>query len=355
MKRKLATIYAVICTLLLVAGFLLVFYFAFNEGVEATVKYLIGVALGLILAPCIHELGHVCFALMAKMDYVYVKCFCFRIYLKNGKKRLGFASPFAADETQVLPKKGGDMKRRATLYTVGGLVYGGLFLLLILVGAVLTAALGKPSYKLFGMLPYAAYLFLLNVLPLEYVSGKTDALVYRGIKKNYDAERCMLSVMEVQGRLFEGKTFAEIEEGYYFNLPQLCEDEPLYAAILDLRYRYFLGKEELEKAADCLNRLALNEEYLPFKELEKVAAELVYMHALKGDLESAEKNYAVCQEFLKGESVTAKRILATYAQACGKAEAVALLLEQAEQALAKERIVGIRKFEKILLSRINAE
>lgn len=355
MKRKLATIYAVICTLLLVAGFLLVFYFAFNGGIETTVKYLIGVALGLFLAPSIHELGHVSFAMIAKMDYVYVKFFCFKIYLKNGKKRFGFASPFATDETQVLPKKGGNMKKRATLYTIGGLVYGGAFLLLVLVGSVLTAVLGSPSYKLFGMLPYAAYLFLLNVLPLEYASGKTDALVYKGIKKNYDAERCMLSVMEVQGQLSEGKTFAEIAEKYYFNLPQLCEDEPLYAAILDLRYRYFLEKGELEKAADCLNRLALNEEYLPFEELERVAAELVYMHALNGDLESAEKNYAACQEFLKGESVTAKRILAAYAQACGKAEAVTLLLEQAKKALEKERIAGIRKFEKILLSRINVE
>lgn len=355
MKRKLATIYAVFCTLLLVAGFVFVFYFAFNAGTVATVKCLIGFALGFILSPILHELGHVSFALLAKMDYVYVKCFCFKIYLKNGKKRLGFASPFAADETQVLPKEGGDMKKRATLYAVGGLVYGEIFLALILVGVILTVCLEKPSYKLLGMLPYAAYLFFLNVIPLEYASGKTDALVCKGIKKDYDAEKCMLSVMEIQGQLCEGKSFAKIEARYFFDLPQLCEDEPLYSALLDLRYRYYLEKEELEKAADCLNRLALNEAYLPVEELEKVAAELVYMHALNGDLDSAEKNYAVCQELLKSDSVTAKRILATYAFACGKAEAVDVLLEQAYNALAKERIAGIKKFEQILLLRIKAE
>jgi hypothetical protein len=202
------------------------------------------------------------------------------------------------------------------------------------------------------MLPYAAYLFLLNVLPLEYVSGKTDALVYRGIKKNYDAERCMLSVMEVQGRLFEGKTFAEIEEGHYFNLPQLCEDEPLYAAILDLRYRYFLEKEELEKAADCLNRLANAQAYLPQEEVEKLAAELTYMHALQGDLQSAQECAKACEDFLKTETAVARRVLAACAFVGGKTEEGLLLKDSAETYLEKELILGVVKAEKILLSRM---
>jgi hypothetical protein len=277
------------------------------------------------------------------------------VHLKNGKKYLAFASPFAADETQAVPKTGGDMKGRASLYALGGLIFSGVFLAFIAGVSILMACLGNASYILFGILPYASYLFFLNLLPLEYTSGKTDVLVYKGIKKNYDAECCMVSVMEIHGRLYEGKSFAEIDEKYYFDIPQLCEDEPLYSAILDLRYRYYMEKGEFEKAADCLNRLALNEDYLPFQELEKVAAELVYMHALNGDLESAEKNYAACQEFLKGESVTAKRILAAYAQAFGKTEAVTPLLQQADEALKKERIAGVQKFEKILLSRIVLE
>ena len=355
MRRRLATIYAVFCTLLLVAGFLLVFYFAFEDGNLATAKCLIGLALGFILSPIVHELGHACFGRIAKMDCVYVKCFCFKIYLKNGRRYFGFVSPFAADQTQIMPKIGGDMKKRATLYTAGGLIFGGAFLALLLVSSILTSAFAKLSYIPLGMLPYAAYLFFLNLPPLEYASGKTDGLILKGIQRGYDAERCMLSVMEIHGQLAEGKSFAEIDERYYFDLPQLCEEEPLYAAVLDLRYRYYLEKEEMDKAADCLNRLALNEEYLPFEELEKVAAELVYMHALSGDLDSAEKNYAVCQAFLKGECVVAKRILAAYAKACKKEDAFAVLLQQAFEALPKERIAGVRKFEEILLLRMKSE
>ena len=350
MKRKLATIYAVLCTLLLVAGFLLVFYYAFNEGVTATVKCLVGLALGFILSPIVHELGHVFFGIIARMDAVYVKCFCFKVYLKNGKKRFALTSPFTADETQVVPLTGGDMHKRATLYAIGGLLFSGVFLAFVLAGSLVVS-----SYLLLGMSPYAAYLLFLNLPPLEYASGKTDGLIYKGLKKNFDAEKCMLSVMEIQGQLCEGKSFAEIAENYYFDLPQLCEDEPLYAVILDLRYRYYLEKGMREKAADCLNRLALNEAYLSETEIEKVAAELVYMHALNGDLEKAEANYTACKNFLKEETVTAKRILAAYAKACGKEDAVEIFLEQAKVLLNQERIAGVRKFEEILLLRLSKE
>ncbi len=352
MKKRFATIYATICTLLLVAGFLLVFYFAWKSGTEQTIECIAGIIASLVFAPIIHELGHVSMGLIAQMDYVYVKCFCFKIYVKNGKKRLAFASPFAADQTQMLPKTGGNMKKRASLYTLGGLIYSGAFLVIILVGAILTACVGSPAYMLFGVLPYTSYLFLLNVAPFEYARGKTDTAVYRGICKGEDAEKCMLSAMEIQGQLFEGKSFAEIDESYYFDLPQLCEDEPLYAVLLDFRYRYYLEKGETEKAADCLNRLALNETYLPLSELEKVAAELVYMHALTGNLEDAEKNYAACKNFLQEEGITAKRVLFAYALACGNTEAVEILSGQAREALEKEKIAGVKRFEKILLSRL---
>ena len=141
------------------------------------------------------------------------------------------------------------------------------------------------------------------------------------------------------------------DEEYYFNLPQLCEDEPLYAILLDLRYRYYLEKGEMEKAADCLNRLALNEPYLPFSEVEKVAAELVYMHALTGNIADAEKNASACQDFLLMENVGAKRALCAYALAVGKVNEAEDLLAQAYETLEKESIPGVKRFEEILLDR----
>lgn len=351
MRRRLTTIYAVACTLALLAGFVAVFYFAWQAGTDETVSALVYFAISLFLAPFVHELGHAIFAGGANMQIMYCKFFCFKFFRKNGKLKLGFASPFAPDQTQVIPKSGGKMKTRASAYTLGGLIFSGLFLALVLVPAIWLACLGKFKGNLFGIVPYMGYLFLLNILPVEYASGKTDALVFRGIRKGFDAEKVMLSAMEIQGQLYAGKSFSEVDEGLYFDLPQLCEDEPLFAVILDLRYRYFLEKGEYEKAADCLNRLAQAQAYLPDIKVEKIAAELTYMHALRGDLESAEESGKLCKEFLASDTVSAKRILAAYSKAAGKTEAIAPLLAQAEECLQGE-LAGIAKAEKILLARI---
>ncbi len=239
------------------------------------------------------------------------------------------------------------MKKRAYLYTAGGLVYSGVFVALLIALAV-----GSGNYLAWGSLPYAGYLFLLNVMPVEYASGKTDTFVLHGIRKGYDEEKCMLSAMEIQGRLMEGKTFGEIEKAWYFDLPQLPEDAPLYAVLLDLRYRYYLDIEDVDGAADCLNRLAQAQLYLSDYEVEKVAGELVYLHSLRGDIESAEACGKLCQGYLAGESVAAKRILAAFSLAVGKTEAIAPLKEQATIALTYEEIAGVKKWEEKLLERI---
>ncbi len=355
MKRKWATIYAIACTLLLVAGFSLAFFFAWREGVGSAIACVCGFALSLALSPVVHELGHLFFAHAVGFDCVYIKCFCFKMQVKKGKKRLSLASPFAAEQTQALPRFGGNMPRRAAIYTLGGLLFSGFVLVAILSEALLRSCLTESDFVTWGALPYAAYLFLLNALPLEYAGGKTDTLVYRGIKRGADEEKCMLAAMEIQGQLYEGKSFKEIDEGLYFNLPQLREDEPLYAMLLDLRYRYYLDKEEWEAAADCLNRLALAQGYLPDEQVEQVAAELVYMHALNGDIALAEESGKLCRGFLSGDSVTAKRILAAYSLAAGKAEAVEPLKAQAQVALGYERVAGVRKFEENLLLRIKTK
>ncbi len=329
---------------------MLVFFFAWQAGNRQALACICGLAVGFIFAPIVHELGHICFAKAADMRIVYCKAFCFKITLQKGKKRLLLASPFAADQTQTFPKSGGNMRRRALAYTAGGLVFSG-----VLVLTALAVSLIFGNFVAWGSLPYATYLFLLNVIPVEYAGGKTDAAVFRGIRKGYDSEKCMLAAMEIQGRLFAGETYGEIDEALYFDLPQLAEEEPLYAVILDLRYRYYLDIENLEGAADCLNRLANSQAYLPDSEVEKLAGELVYMHALRGDMESAEACGALCRGYLAGDSVAAKRILAAYSLAANKVEEAEILKEQALPALDYEYILGVKKLEEKLLERIEVK
>jgi len=355
MKKTLTTIYAIFCTLLLTAGLLLVFCFAWQSGTADVIQSLLGMLLGFILAPTIHEIGHVVFASASKMNVVYVKCFCLKIYEKNGKKHLGLAMPFSPDETQVLPTQSDDMQKRAMGYALGGLIFGGAFLFCVVLAAILLTVFGHTQYILWGIAPYATYLFLLNVMPLEYASGKTDMLVCVGLKKGYDAEKNMLAAMEIQAHLAEGQSFAEMNPFLYFDVPQLCEEEPLFAVMLDLRYHYYLEKGDLEKAASNLNRLISIAEDLPDNIYEKIAAEAVYMHSVRGELAEAEAVAQECKDFLKEETATAKRVLAAWSKASGQKDFIPPLLMQGRACLETEKIAGVRKFEEILLSRISEE
>lgn len=353
MRRKtVATVYASFCIALLLAGLSLTFYFAWGLGLGGVIETLVSIALSLVFAPTLHELGHVVFARACGMEIEYVKFFCFKLVRTGGKLHFSFASPFAPDETQTLPKSGGNMKKRACLYTLGGLILQGAVTLMVAIAAIVLASFQIYAFWLLGFLPYAGYLLLMNAMPLEYPSGKTDALVYRGLKKDESAEVNMLAAMEIQGRLFAGESFSEIDEALYFSSPQLCEDEPLYAVMLDLQYRYYLEKNELEKAGDRLNRLASAQAYLGDREVEKIAAELTFLHALNGDLDRAKDCSKLCEEYLRSEEAAAKRVLAAYCKAFGKEEAVEALIEQAEAILKNERIKGLAKAERILLARL---
>ncbi|MBO5240744.1 MAG: hypothetical protein J6B56_04930 [Clostridia bacterium] len=351
-KSTLATIYAIFCALLLLAGLSLAFYFAWITGLGDGVEVLVSIVISLFLVPTLHELGHVVFAGACAMEIEYVKFFCFKLVRTSGKLRFSLASPFAPDETQTLPTRGGNMQKRAALYTLGGLIFEGVFTLLIAISAITLSCFQIYSFALWGLLPYAAYLFLMNAIPLEYPSGKTDALVYWGLKKGAPTEKNMLAAMEIQGRLYAGESFAEIDEKLYFSAPQLCEDEPLYAVMLDLQYRYYLEKNELEKAADRLNRLASAQAYLTEREVEKIAAELTYLHALNGDQARAQECSKLCEDYLREEEAVAKRALAAYCKAFGKEEAVAPLILQAERILQEARCKGEAKAERILLARL---
>ena len=352
MKKAFTVFYSALLLLCSIAGMVVVFYFSLKNGATQGVLAIVGIALSVMLAPIVHELGHVLFAVKNGMRIMLVKCFCFRYQRVDGNKRFSFVSPFLPDETQVTPKFSGNMKKRVARYTLGGLIFSGIFLVLLAVIAWLWTAFLGNAYLLFGMLPYAIYLLLLNAAPLIYPSGKTDARVYLGLKKGDNEEKVFLSAMEIQGRLGDGKSFSEIDKTLYFDLPQLPEDEPLFAVISDLKYRFYLEKNELEKAADCLNRLAGAQAYLSASEEEKLLAELTYMHALNGDFEGAETCGKGCKTFLKSENVIAKRALAAYSLAFGELDAAKLLVEQAYGALEREENEGLKKAEAILISRI---
>jgi len=86
MKRKMATVYAIFCTLLMVVGFAVAFIFAWRAGTKQALSFLLGMLESFIVTPVFHEVGHLLFLTVNKMECVYIKCFCFKQYIKEGKK-----------------------------------------------------------------------------------------------------------------------------------------------------------------------------------------------------------------------------------------------------------------------------
>jgi len=351
MKKTLAKIYSIGLLFVFAVGELSILAFAW-QSVERVFATLGGLLFALVLAPTVHEFGHFLFAKANGMKLRYIKFFCFEILSQKGKKRFRFANPFAPDQTQVLPANGGNMRNRAAAYAVGGLILGGVFLAVLVALFFSLYSFVGASYFLLGAIAYAAYLFLLNLPPFEYPSGKTDTLVCRGIKRGEAAETTMLACMQIQGELSEGKSYGEIEQTLYFNLPQLPEDEPMYAMNLFLQYRYYLEKDELDNAADALNRLAASADYLTEAEETSLAVELVYMNSLFKNQAEADECGKFCKLALQADEPSAKRALAAYTIAFGEKEKAKILISQAEELLKATDILGERKSEELLINRL---
>lgn len=351
MKRIFTKVYAWALLIVLVMRLLILFALSWSN-LDRMIEVVVGISTAIVLVPAFHELGHVLFAAINKMRIVYCKCFCMRYYVKNGKGKVGFVNPFTPDETQVLPTGGENMQSRAYAYAIGGLVSSGIIFLILAAACTLLFAVGAQNYTLYAWLAYAAYIFLLNVIPTEYASGKTDALVARGISKGEAVEQTMLNVMRIQGELQTGKTYAEIEEEYYFSAPQIAENEPMYVAILDARFSYYLEKEDYEKAFDCLKRIKAAGEYLTDEEVLCLEKNLAYLCLLGGNdevLKTAAKND---EEYWKSEDVVIKRTLALYMHKCGEEERADLLISEARELLKQSISFGQAKHEELLLSRI---
>ena len=75
MNKTWRTILAVGSTLLLLISFILIFIFAWGDGVKSTYACVLVLYFGYVFAPIVHEFGHVVFAKKADMDIIYFKAF----------------------------------------------------------------------------------------------------------------------------------------------------------------------------------------------------------------------------------------------------------------------------------------
>ena len=207
-----------------------------NAGVQlysGIPKYIILVIISAFMVNFLHEIAHLLVGSICRMG-----------------PKLPEIRIFGSSSVQVYPYGSRHMKARMIATAIAGPVFD---LLLIALGIVALAVPKVPSY-LCVFMPYAFYEFLINALPLEYKSGKTDGLVVWELITNKPTAQVMLAILKIQGIVHSGKALSGIDEKLLLDVPQLPEDDENFIILTELRYEYYNAVGNETEAQKYLSR-----------------------------------------------------------------------------------------------------
>lgn len=226
-----------------------------------------GALVGGFFTALLHETGHL---LVGKLNgFAFLSMTVWFFNWKRERGKIVFSLVPIGEEagyTEMAPKSTEDLERRFVKMTRGGLLFT---LISVVIGAVPFVFLGKISaaaFTIFSMfLPMGLYYFFGNALPYESGGEGNDGKVLIDIKRKSDDSKVFIAMLKIQSELFNGKTPGEIDEKYYFDVPQLPEDDMNFVRLLTARYAYYVDKGEYAEAKAVTDRLLSLEEYLPRK------------------------------------------------------------------------------------------
>lgn len=283
MSRRVNFINNVLVMLFTVAGILAVVLVAngnFNASMGTILFYFaVSAVIAGFICTLFHEVGHLIAGKINGFAFLSMTIWFFKWSVERGKITFGFA--MFGDEagyTEMVAKSTDDLAKRLNKMTIGGLVATAIPMLLGIVPFFFAGKLPLFAFCLFAMfLPIGIYTFFGNALPMSSGGAGNDGKVLYGLRKDDDDTKVVLSMLAVQSELFNGKTPAEIEEKYYFDVPQLAEDNLNFAMLLSARYDYYLDKKDYENAKKINDRLISISDYLP-----KFYLNIVKINALYG-------------------------------------------------------------------------
>lgn len=202
-------------------------------------------ALSFLTASCIHELGHFVFGLFSGM---------------RAKLTLKSVLPLMhPSSVEIVPKKEDKLKSRLIATALGGVFFNLIFIVLGV------AALFVPQIPVW-VSPIAIWhlsLFLDNIFPIEFKTGKSDGLVIYELIKNTPQSQVMLAVLRAQAHILSGKPIEELNKSVLFSLPQIAEDDPAFISLTELRAAYLKATGDEEGANMQLARFEeLKKEYI---------------------------------------------------------------------------------------------
>lgn len=327
-----------------------------------------GKIIGLLLAGAIidgfictlsHELGHL---VSGKKNGFVLTSFSvwFFMWHKVGKKTVfDFTLPIeAAGHTEMTPVSTENLNVRLKKMTACAL-WCTFFVMLIGIVPLCIPSLPLWAYAITAMfLPTGAGTFFYNALPISTDGVKNDGALVYSLKKNDDTAKVVTALLSVQAELYAGKTPSEIDEKYYFDVPQLAEDDMNFALLLNARYNYYLDKGDYENAKKTTERLLSIEEYLPKSVASVIKVDALY-NACTFDFneERADDLTYELEKYLNSvNTATTVRVKAAYLFYVKKDySAIENFYKKGLRETKRTLLSGYGKFERALLDKIKAD
>lgn len=282
MSRRTNIINAVLTLILTFGALFAVVYvcdyrYAVNNIFSVLVWVVIGAVLAGVLNTFVHEFAHLTVGKINGFAFSSIQILFFK-WQKQGKKvRFCFAPIHSeAGYTEMIPTSTESLAKRYRRMALAGSL-ASLFLVLIGVVPFFIKGISVQLFCIWAVfVPMSIYSLLSNLLPSSSYGTRNDGGVAYGLRVMDDSSKVMLALLNIQAEMYSGKTPAEVDEKYYFDLPQLAEDDPTFMMLLNARYNYYLDKGDYAKAKQALSRLLSLEEYMPKYFMQVAKTDLLY-------------------------------------------------------------------------------
>lgn len=320
---------------------------------------LLGAIIDGFLCTLSHELGHL---VSGKKNGFILTSFSvwFFMWHKVGKKTVfDFTLPLdAAGHTEMTPTSTDNLNIRLKKMTATALVFS-FFAMLIGVIPLCVPSLPLWAYALTAMfLPTGAGTFFYNALPMTTDGVRNDGALVYSLKKDDDTAKVVTSLLAVQAELYAGKTPSEVDEKYYFDVPQLAEDDLNFALLLNARYNYYLDKGDFDNAKKVIERLLSLEEYFPKSVMNVIKTDALY-DACTFDFneERADELTYELEKYLNAvntsATVRAKTAYLLYVKK--EYSAIETFIKKGFREAKRAQLTGLGKFERSLFNKIKKD
>lgn len=214
-----------------------------NAGLESLVPaYILLLFLSVVFSDLVHEGAHLIVGLCCGMG------------IRPDKYRI-----FRTSSVNVFPKGARGMRGRMLATVAAGPASN----LACLVLGVIALCVPGVSAVFCVLVPYSAYILLINAVPDDAGGAKNDGMLVLELLTRADSAEVMLQILRIQGMVRAGTKLADVPEAMFYELPQLPEDDVNFIILTQLRYEYYLARGNDSEAYKYFLRYKDVIRYLP--------------------------------------------------------------------------------------------